>query len=762
MLRLIPFELGRIWRRKSFILTVCTLLLTQLFLLWYTNLPSEDKPGLSAYKAIWNQLAGMDETQKGDYLAALKDTVDDMCFIRDICAMQSLQSEIGNALAMQEMQRRPGVLEANYETFQSGGYLQFTDSLEQEAELINELFAEQQTVAGYENYLNAIRTNGASLKGISIFGGHKRSIKTNSFSVRNLDKSAADYEHLQGRRIRFTPSKGITSAMEDASTDLLLFLALLLFLGSLMMEEKDKKLFLITRCTRYGRLQNICAKLSALCIHCIAVTALFYAVNLLFWGQCTGWWDLSADLQSLAPYRESCLPVSIGGYILLSILTKALVFFGVGALLTALCMLSDIAALPFLAAAALSGVSLLLYVTIPAGSAGAPLKYLNLAGLLRTENLYGAYLNFNLLGYPVSRLAMSLLLTALISAVGILSSISLFCAAPSLETRRLLPALRLPFHCHGNLLRHEGYKLLIANRALVFLLLFSALLAWRSLDRTYRPSFAEQYYRDIMLKLEGSLTTEKEELVQAERRRYDEAFARIQQIDEMVESGALSQDAAESLKAQEYTVTVFYPAFLRVETQYEQIKTRGGSFVYDTGYLYLLGVQEDAFSTDLLILSLGIILMTGGGLPMEYRTGSFYLLSATRAGRGRILRDKLLIYTAAAALLALVPIICRTLSIHAVYPLHHAEAALQNIPHYADFALPMPLCLFLLLFILSQAVTAALIALCTFALSAWCKKQAPTIVLSLLLLTAPLLLRLLGLTPACWFSLYPLYAWTGI
>ncbi len=322
--------------------------------------------------------------------------------------------------------------------------------------------------------------------------------------------------------------------------------------------------------------------------------------------------------------------------------------------------------------------------------------------------------------------------------------------------------IKILFVCHGNLLRHEGYKLLIANRALIFLLLFAALLAWKSLDRSYHPSFAEQYYRDIMLKLEGSLTTEKEELIQAESKRYDEAFARIQQIDEMADSGALSRDAADSLKAQEYIITAFYPAFLRVETQYEQIKTRGGSFVYDTGYLYLLGVQEDTFSTDLLILALGVILMAGGGLPMEYRTGSFYLLSATRAGKHRILRDKLLIYTASAALLALVPIICRALCIHTIYPLHHAEAALQNIPHYADFALPMPLGLFLLLFVLSQAVTAALMALCTFILSAWCKKQTPAMVLSLLILAAPLLLRFLGLTFAGWFSLYPLYAWTGI
>ncbi len=757
MLRLIPFELYRIWRRPGFILAICSLLLTQLFLLWYTNLPGEDEPGLSARKAVWKQLSDMDETQKGDYLAGLKETLDNMCFVRDVCVMQSLSGEMGSTLAMQEMQRRPGVFEANYKTFQSGSYLRFTDSLEKEARLIGELYEEQQAAAGYEDYLLSTGTSEDTLAGISIFGGERR----DSFAARNIAKSASDYERLQNRKIRFTPSKGIASAMEAPFTDLLLYLALLLFLGSLMMEEKEKGLFYITRCTRYGRRQNICAKLSALWIHSLAATALFYAVNLLFWGQCTGWWDLGAALQSLAPYRESCLPLSIGGYILLSILTKSLVFFGLGALLATVCILSDIAALPFFTAAALAGVSLLLYGTIPAASAGAPLKYLNPAGLLRTQNLFGTYLNFNLLGYPVSRLSISLLVTILLASAGIIGTFLLFCTMPRLEARKLLPCLQLPFRPHSGLLRHEVYKLFVPGRALLFLLLFAALFVWKNAGRTYHPSFGEQYYQDIMLRLEGGLTVQKEELIQAEQNRYDEAFAHIQQIEEAVNSGALSRDAAELMKAPDYAVTAFYPEFIRVKTQFDRIRTQGGNFVYDTGYLYLLGIWDDTLPTDLLILSLGIILMTSAGLPIEYRCNSLFLLGATRTGKRRILRLKLLIQITAAILLSLVPILCRTLCIHAVYPLHYPGAALQSIPHYAGFALPISIGLLLLLFVLSQAAAAALTALCTFALSARCRRQTPTMVLSLLLLTAPILLQLLGLVCAGWFPPYSLYTFAG-
>ena len=99
---------------------------------------------------------------------------------------------------------------------------------------------------------------------------------------------------------------------------------------------------------------------------------------------------------------------------MLSILTKALVLFGFGAVLTVFCIGARMAALPFLAGAGIVGISALLYYFVPAGSVFSVLKYLNLVGLMKTENLYGGYLNFNLFGYPVSRLGLSLGLILLV------------------------------------------------------------------------------------------------------------------------------------------------------------------------------------------------------------------------------------------------------------------------------------------------------------------------------------------------------------
>lgn len=758
MARLIPFEFSKIWRKRSFALSVCVLLSLHLFLMWYHSLPGEWTPPLVAYKELQAELSGKSEEEKGKRIAKYKETIDGVCLVQDILAMQSFENEMGNALAEQEMRDNPGVFERYYGLYESGGYLKFTDSIEQERAFVDEIYEEWQKVAGYGEYLRLVQENKNTLGEVSIFGGQTR----DTYSSRNLEKSAADYERLSDRQIRFVPSKGLTLAMESVWIDLFLFLGTMLFVGSLITEEKEKRLFFITRSTKYGMVHSMASKLAALLIHCVLLTVLFYLASLVFFGQSTGGFDLTAGLQSAAVYMESSLSVSILGYIVLSVLTKAFLLFGIGAWLTVFCILFRIAALPFLVGAGIAGGSALLYYLIPSGSVFAIFQYMNPVGLMKTENLYGGYLNFNLFGYPVSRLHLSLLLILLIGAAGVGVSLPLFCRMKNFELRKLQLPFFVPFCPHTNILRHEAYKILVTNRAGFLLLLFAALLAYRSLDRTYAPSTFEQYYGDLMTELEGGITEEKEKLILSEQARYEEAFRQIERIDAMAAAGDLSDDAADSLKAQANLTLAFYPSFCRVRQQYEHIKAYGGNFIYDTGYRYLFGILEDAFPVDFLILSVGIILAASGAAPMEYQSGSLLLLCATKAGRQKILFRKVFVCGIAAAMLALIPVLCRAYRISSVYPIRVFGADIWNVYPVTGFFASVPLGWFLLAFVLAQLLAAVLTALSTMALSVWRKDQAQTIFFGLLILVVPMVLNLLGFEITKWFSLYPLYGWTGM
>lgn len=648
MFRLTGFELEKIWGNRRFQLSCLLLVLLELFLLWYTALPDEGEAGLSAYKAFQRKIQGMSEQEKADYVTGLKETMDGIRLVQEVLTMRGMGNEMGDAFAAQIMESAPGMFEEYYELYQSEEYLTYTDSFWQEHRLIEELYEEWEKCAGYGEYLQSVQETGDTLEGIGIFSGKSGGAEP-SFSSRNVEKSARDYARLTDEEIRWMPGRALTGATENVWTDIFLLLSVFLAVGSLILEEKEKRLFYITRSTRYGMGKSIGAKLAALFIHCAGMAAILYGVNLLFFSVTVGYGDFGAALQSVAAYRESCLSVSIREFIWLSVLTKGLAAFGFGALLAALCIAAETVYLPFGAGILLCGISFSLYSAISGASKWNLCKYLNLMGILKTEHYYGGYLNFNLFGYPVSQRILTWIVIIFLAAGGMVGSVFFYLGGEKLALRdSRLPAVSF-FRPHASLLRHECYKIMIVNRAALVLLVFGFLAGYREWGQNYYLSAQETYYQDMMLRLEGELTEEKEEWILSEHARYQDAFDQISQIEGMVSRGEISERAGEDLKAKYNAVTAFYPAFLRAWEQYQRLtenrinitgnringltednisglaenNTCGlagegtavdsveGNFVYDTGYLYLFGLKGEGTLIDLILLYCGVILAFG-------------------------------------------------------------------------------------------------------------------------------------------------------
>lgn len=184
MLRLTLFELQKVWGRRSFCFALCLTLCLNLFFLWYTHLPEGNTPDLTAYKHFSQDIAGMSESEKHAFVSDRKEILDGVSFVSEILTMQ--HSDIGAAFAQEELAAHPGLFETWYPLYQSGEYLRYTDSLEQETVLIGELYAEESQVSGYEAFLQSIQDRKDSLSGISIFAAQDQ----DSFAARNIQKSA--------------------------------------------------------------------------------------------------------------------------------------------------------------------------------------------------------------------------------------------------------------------------------------------------------------------------------------------------------------------------------------------------------------------------------------------------------------------------------------------------------------------------------------------------------------------------------------------
>ena len=677
MTALIGFELQKVWRKGSFLSLMVLLLLLNVFLLWYVNRPAGDEPPLSAYKAVCQDISDMTEQEKFAYISDLKERADG-----------------------------------------SGDSLIYTDSPEKECTLIDELYEEISAVSGYDDYLASVQKNSSQLDGISIF---RSPTSEENFGSRNIAKSAADHAGLSSENICWFPSKGMTMAVESRATDLLLLLSVFLFIGQLITEEKGKGLFAVTRSTKRGLWADMGARIAALLIHSSVVCLLLYGSNLIVAGSMAGIGKLSASLQSLAPYVESSFPISLGAFLTLGLITKIGAVFLLGLLLAACAVYSSHSFMPQLIGIGFLGLNWILYAFIPSYSHLNLLKHLSYFSLLRTDALFGTYFNLNIMGFPLGRTSCSLVLLAVLLSAGIAAVLLLFRYGNRLSMNRTSGYFHLPFHPHNSLFRHEGYKMLIANRGLLILLAFVILLGWNALGKNYTPSAGEQYYQSMMLSLEGELTEEKEAGIKAEQSRYDEAFAQMERIDQMVADGRISENAGDSMKEPWYSEVAFYPWFQRIQTQYERILSDGGVFIYDTGYLYLFGQMDDDFLINLLLISLCFSFAFANVMAMEDGKGLWGLLSATKLGRKRILVQKWMVCSVASMGVTLLPWFFRGLSISSVYPMGEIWAGIQSIPQYREFPVNLPILWFLMLTVLSQLISTQLICAVVLLLSKWRK-----------------------------------------
>lgn len=754
MFGLTCFELLKIWRKRSFLAGLGILLALNLFMLWYENLPKEGKPPLSAYRMAACDMSGMDEQEKWEYVKALKEKVDGIAMLQEILNLQAWGNEMGNMLAAQLLQENPAVYETYMEELTEGCYLKYTDDLEKERALLDELYEEIEKIRGYGAYLESIEEQAKRLRGISVFRTASR------FGRQNVERSAADHRGLSDKNIRFYPSRGLRLAMERRSTDIFLLLSVFLFVGGLIGEEKERGLFYLTRAAKNGVAVCMGAKLLALLIHVTAFCFLFYGENLLYASATAGLGSFSAQIQSVGAYMESSLPITLGEYAALAVLTKAALFFCFGAMLTAVSVWAAKSFTPQLAGVGFLFCNGLCYAAIPAGSAFHMFKYLSFFGMLETERIYGGYLNFNVWGSAVPRLAVTMLCLILFGAAGAAAAFFLFLRGRSLVMQRAYRRM-LPFRPYQSLLRHEGYKILFTNRALLLLLFAALLIGWKDLGKNYACPAQEQYYADMMLSLEGRLTEEKEAVVLREQARFDEAFAQLKHIEELEADGSMEKSAADERKLPWLGVLAFYPSFTRVAEQYTHVKAEGGYFIYDTGYRYLFGKMDESLLTDCLLLTLCMIFAFSGAVAMEYQKKSWYLLAATRKGRRQVLWQKINVYILCAACAAVLPWVCRAVSVSRAYPMHGLLLSIRNLPMYYGKTADMPVFMLIAAAVLSQLAALLLVGVVVLFWSWNRKSYLQASFFSFLMLALPLGLAVLGLDFAKWISIYGIYGWTG-
>lgn len=753
MMKLICFELEKIWKKKQLLVLLLIIMFTNILLHWYSDRATVFKPELQSYKKIAETMTNMSESEKYTYL---KTMAEDLECIRVTDQIVLWLGRDGNSLENISKEYQE-TFQKWYPVYKKGNYLIYTDSLEQEITLINELYEEADQVTHYKEYLQEMKQSKEELSTISIFV--KQSKET--FSEKNIKKSGEDYKKRTEANVRWIPSKGLVSAMDSPITSILFFISIFLFAVWGIMEEKEKKLFFITRITYKGVLHNGIARIVALGISCVFLSILLYGCNYVWYGIHTGFWDVSLDIQSVSIYMQSCYNLTIGQFVILSIFTKAVVAFVFGLLIQCITILNCRKMMPFVIGIIILVSNTLLYELLPAVGVLSPFKYLNIIGIFHTENLYGDYLNLNIGGTPVSRMWLSILLLFLLVVVGCTVVIIAFCCGKNFYFVQRQRKKWISFKPHNNLFRYECYKMFITNRAILVFVGCLLVAGGYYTSQNYSLSVKEQYYKELMMNLEGELTKEKEQILLAEKERYDNAFEQLNYIGEMLASGEISELEAEEKKETWNAIVAFYPSFQRAWWQYEHILEQGGVFVYDTGYLYMFGAWGGGFLIELFIFSISILLMFSNFVSMEYQNKTNLLIHSSTFGMKKVIQKK--------AWLCVLVGICLPICIRMFYGIyiqntfttHYWNSSIHGIFQYQNIPVDIPIWMFFIVIVSLQILVCSVLALIIMFLSYWRKNFIQTILIGAIIFVVPLALYVQGIEFTKYLTVYPLYSLFG-
>ncbi|MCL2079994.1 MAG: hypothetical protein FWH17_09180 [Oscillospiraceae bacterium] len=538
-------------------------------------------------------------------------------------------------------ERHPALRDA---IFSGGMTPEYADSLFGEAALFQYVYSEGEAIAGYDSYLESVAKNARALTEIPLFSDKE------SFTNRNILKTADDYAKLKEVVPVWDENAGIKQILESPFTDVLFIIGLLYVSLKVVTDEKPQELLL--RTMKKGRTARFAAKLWSLLLFCFFAHTLLYISQIFFAHTYYGLGDLSRPIQSVfitAPYG-----ISVFQTLLLVYIAKLAIYVLFTMIFFASCVKTSTALASVSVIAFILAISAGLYAIISPFSVLNIFKYINLFFLLRPANIVVTYINLNIFGQPVNILSVAIAVVsiayALLFAVSVVSS-------PAIRTYRTIAGRRrsLPAVLQGHttkIISHELWKMLWAKKVVLILLGLVLFQVWRFDNAKIRVNPDEAAYHRAVLLAQG----------QDEPLRW--ALARL---DALTQSNASEMEIA---------------ATARVIDRLSYLESiDGGVLVYETGYAELLG--DGKYVNDVLNALILVVMLVLAVLPVrEWEMER--LIRVTVRGRGTLAVRKGILTSMVCILIFCIVYIPDLWRVARIFGLPHTDAPAASFPWLAS------------------------------------------------------------------------------
>ncbi|MBR6897161.1 MAG: hypothetical protein IKN24_03215 [Lachnospiraceae bacterium] len=452
-------------------------------------------------------------------------------------------------------------------------------------------------------------------------------------------RTANDYRRLTDIKPVLTGWKGVSAYGSSGYTDLLIIIVMLSQVYVLVIGERESGGLLLSKSCFRGRYRLGAAKLTAILVRTVLISAVFYLSDIALIGLIYGFGDLSLPLQGVRGYALCPFRITIGGYLALLTAARLTILAGTGAVLFFIATVSEDTGRFFI----YTGIMAIAFIAC--GSfikENSQVEFLKAAGshnITSVNDCFTQDVIISFFGIPVQKLYFVMASHAVYLLAGGGCGIILFAGIKESDLRkRHKPLIRfIPFGKAVSVLPHEIVKFLLigVTPAVIAVLAVYTVTEYRS-DVRYYPS--ENVYEYMYTEyLKGDTEPWKTEYLAGEKEEMRRLAERYRSLSEREKTTAAARDMVEQLKAEQ---ALLYIA--DVKTPY--LESVGGQYLHDTGFRLLTG-DEAAGNTDAflgIIYSLALIIPLGWLFAGEYDAGIHELIRSTYMA-DRVVHIKLLI-----------------------------------------------------------------------------------------------------------------------
>lgn len=530
--------------------------------------------------------------------------------------------------------------------YSSEDCVKYGKNFSEEADLLVQILDELKQCINYNQHVKSIREDIQGRKSIPMILNFQ-----SDFTRRNLDKKDDDYKKVQNLSVYFSGTIGLSKILGNSRFDLCPSIMLMILCIYLFMEDRKSGSIRLYRSTLNGRGKLLIVKLCVMLAACALIIVLFWGSIYLYTWQVYGKIPLRQPIQSVVGFGECTICESIGCYLMEYLLQKIFVLFTLGVILTLLSILAGNDTIFIMSCILIYIVSLIL-TYIPKYMCFSNMRYFNFVYCMKVAPFYKNYLNINVLGRPISHYVVCVWILTICTILFIVINIIQYGKSRKRYHKYSIgvwKGRKDRKKVNISIFRHEMYKLFIGNRVLILLIGLMTVLWYNAFNQSVYLTEEKYYYKNYMNKLEGNLSSKKENYIQKEKRKMEKVEKQIQMAQNDYVNGKLSENEKNQIVAYYELKLKRRSAFQLVENNLNYIKEhklQHYAFVYEDGWNHLFGITEAGADDDMknaLICVVTIAVCLGGFFANEYETGINRLLKATEKGRMNLWIDKLII-----------------------------------------------------------------------------------------------------------------------